>query len=648
MLSLTRLNFLFNNNFTRLKQRLRQLVLLGLALLVLQTSLTAAPLIKHPLAPPDTSSPQATLRSFVDNVNKTHQLWMESYNRYMKDPELFPSSSLREQFKQAKIFFNRAKNCLNLSEMPSRLKSDTGTEGVILLKEILDRIELPPDTDIPDAEAVAADKKFSRWTLPYTEIDIVKVESGPRAGEFLFSTETVARLDEFYQKVKNLPYKPGATEGFYQFYISTPGGINVLLPFKLVQGWASWLNAVYWEQTLWQWIGLGISLLIAAWISYSSFRWNWRRVAALEPPRRTWLMLLPPIITFASVLAVSHFLDQWLNITGELLLILLTTMGIILWVLIALTIFLLGNALAETIIISPRIEPRGLNASAIRSLFHLLGLAIGTIILVVGIERVGISLIPILAGVGIGGLALALAARPTLENIIAGVILLADRPVKVGERCRFGEQEGDIVQIGLRSTRILALSGYLISMPNSKFSELQLTNKSRSERILIRQIVQLRYETTPEQLRFVLGKLREMILAHPRLIEKRARVRLVKYGNYSFDVEIYVYVDTGDREEFRGIQEDVLLRVIDIVKTAGTGFAFPSQTTYLSRDSGLDSERSRAAEAEVQAWRSEGLLPFPQFSPEQRDRLRDTLDFPPEGSPNEQKASDNGNKDQEK
>ena len=135
-----------------------------------------------------------------------------------------------------------------------------------------------------------------------------------------------------------------------------------------------------------------------------------------------------------------------------------------------------------------------------------------------------------------------------------------------------------------------------------------------------------------------------MILAHPKLIEKRARVRLVKYGNYSFDVEIYVYVDTGNREEFRGIQEDVLLRVIDIVKAAGTGFAFPSQTTYLSRDRGLDSEFSRTAEAEVQAWRSKGILPFPDFPSEEREQLRDTLDFPPEGSPNERQASDNGNK----
>ncbi len=576
---------MFNSKLMRLKGRLGQIVMLGLALLMLSTSLTAAPLVKRPLAPPDTSSPQATLRTFVENVNESHRILMAAYDQYLKEPGPFPSPSVREQAKQAKILFKRAKGSLNLSEIPPRLERDVGTEGTLLLKEVLDRIEVPTYAEIPDAEAVAADEKLSRWTLPDTEIDIVKVEEGDKAGEFLFSTETVTRLGEFYQKVKNLPYKPGATAGFYQFYISTPGW---LLPLKWLQGLPSWLDAVYWDQTLWQWIGLGISLLIAFWIPYRSFRWNWRRIATLDSPQRTWSMLLPPIITIASLVAVSYVVDKWINITGQLLLTGLIILEIIFWMMVALMIFLFGNALAETIIASPRINPRGLDASALRIVFSLLGLTIGTIVLILGLEQVGISLIPILAGLGIGGLALALAARPTLENIIARLILFADRPVKVGEECRFGEQEGIILEIGLRSTRILAENGNIISLPNSHFSELELANQSRRDRILLRHTVGLRYETTSEQLRYVLVNLRSMLLAHPKLLQEPAEVRFMKYGDYSLDVEIFAYVDTGDWFEFRGIQEDVLLRVKDIVEAAGTDFAFPSQTIYISRDSGLD------------------------------------------------------------
>ena len=630
---------MFNSKLKRLRQRALQIVLWGLALLLLQTSLTASPLVDRPLAPPDTSSPQATLRSFVENVNESHQVLMAAYDQYLQEPEPFPSTSVREQAKRAEILFQRAERTLNLSEIPPRLKQDQATEGTLLLKEVLDRLEVPLYGQIPDAEAVAADRELSRWTIPDTEIHIVKVDEGPQAGEFLFSPETVARLEEFYQKVEKLPYKPGATAGFYQFYISSPGR---LLPFKWFESLPSWLNAVYWGQTLWQWIVLGISLLITFWIPYRSLRWNWQRIATLAPPQRTWEILLPPLVAIASLGVLSYFLDDWVNLTGYVLLIVLTTLEVILWILVALTIFLLGNALAESIIASPRINPESLDASLIRTVSPILGLTIGTTILILGIERVGISLIPILAGLGIGGLALALAAKPTVENIIAGVILLVDRPVGVGEICRFGEQVGTIKEIGLRSTRILALNGDIISLPNSKFSELELANKSRRDRILLRQTVGLRYETTSGQLRFVLAKLREMILAHPKLLEEKAQVRFVKYGDYSKDLEIFAYVDTGNWYEFRGIQEDVLLRVQDIVEAAGTDFAFPSQTTYLSRDSGLDRERGSAAEAEVQAWRAKGVLPFPEFPREQREQFRDTLDFPPFGSPNERKASDKG------
>ena len=634
----------FITQFTKLKRRLLQIVLLGLALLLLQTSLTASPSVKRPLAPPDTSSPQATMSGFVENVNIAHQLLMDAYDQFQQEGGLFPSTSVRQQFKQAENLIQQAERTLNLSEVASRLKKDVAIEQTLLLKEVLDRIEVPPYAEIPDAEAVAADKELSRWTIPDTEIDIVRVEEGVRAGEFLFSPETVTRLQKFYQKVKDLPYKPGAKEGFYQFYISTPGS---LIPSKIniwFRNLPSWLNAIYWGQTLWQWIALGISLLIAFWILYSTFRSNLSRIDTLESPQRDWQRLMAPIIAIASLAALSYFLDQWVNLTGDVLLILLTTLGIIFWFMVALAIFHWGNALAESIIASPTISPESLDASAIRLVFRVLSLTIGIIILIVGVERVGISLIPIVAGLGIGGLALALAGQRTVENLIGGIILFIDRPVRVGDFCRFGEKIGTVEEIGLLSTRIRGIDRTVTSVPNADFSRFELVNFSKRDRLLLTTTIGLRYETTSEQLRFVLAKLRSMLLAHPKLTEDPARVRFVKYGDYSKDVEIFVYADTSDWNEFLAIQEDVLLRVEDIVEAAGTDFAFPSQTAYLSRDRALDPERSRAAEAEVEAWRSRGVLPFPEFPNEQREQLRDTLDFPPEGSPNARPDSDNGNK----
>ena len=587
---------LFNGKLTNVRRRSLQFVLFGLVLLLLQQSLTAAPIVEHRLAPPDTSSPQATLRSFVENVNQSHQLLIESYGQFEQESGLFPSNLVREQFNQAKVLFSRAEDCLNLSDIPFRLKQDTAIEKALLLKEVLDRIELPPYAQIPDAETVA-ENNLTRWILPNTRIDIVKVEEGPRAGEFLFSPQTVERVGDFYRKVEDLPYLTGATEGFYKLYISTPGE---LIPSKVnlwFQRLPKWLRSTtYVEQTLWQWLSIVLSIWFIVWLLSKTYFWNSQRISTLSPPQRTWQRLIFPIVVIVTLSTVSHFLDAWVNVTGYVLLIQLTIFTAIRWIFIAAAVMLFGNCLAETLIASPNVNSNSIDAASIRTAMSLSSLVASIVILVVKLENVGIALGPILAGLGIGGLAIALGGQQTLQNIIAGLMLYFDRPVRIGERCMFGDKEGYIQKVGLRSTRILALDGSLISIPNAKFAELELINKSRRYRTLLQQVIGLRYETTSEQLRHTIAKLREMILAHPNLLEEQSRVRFIQYGDYSLDVEIFVYANTGDLIEYLDIKEDVLLRIKEIVEEAGTDFAFPSQTTYLSKDGGLDGVRVNAVD----------------------------------------------------
>ena len=257
----------------------------------------------------------------------------------------------------------------------------------------------------------------------------------------------------------------------------------------------------------------------------------------------------------------------------------------------------------------------------------------------VGIARIdlpdGVPLAPLLAGIGVGGLAVALAARPTIENVIGGFTLFADKPVRVGDFCRFGNNRlGTVEEIGLRSTRIRTLDRSVVSVPNSQFSELQLENLTLRDRIRLHAVLQLRYETTPEQLRYVLAKLHELAVAHPKISnDPPLRVRFMGFGDYSLDVEIFIYVATNDWDEFLAVREDMFLRMMGIIKEAGTGFAIPAQTTYLTRDKQKDTEQVQAAEAEVSTWRSEGKLPFPDLPAERTQKIKDTLEFPPAGSP---------------
>ncbi len=245
------------------------------------------------------------------------------------------------------------------------------------------------------------------------------------------------------------------------------------------------------------------------------------------------------------------------------------------------------------------------------------------------LQNVGVNVTGILAGLGIGGLAVALAAQKTVENLFGGMTLALDQPVRVGDFCRFGDRVGIVEEIGLRSTRIRTLDRTVVTVPNAEFSSLQLENFARRDRIWLHPQLGLRYETTPDQLRFVLVEIRKMLYAHPRVDSAGPRIRFVGFGAYSLDLEIFAYVTTQDYGEFLAIQEDIYLRIMDIVAQSGTGFAFPSQTTYFARDSGLDPARSRAAEEAVQAWRARGAHYLPEFPADEVAVLRDSLEYPP-------------------
>lgn len=205
--------------------------------------------------------------------------------------------------------------------------------------------------------------------------------------------------------------------------------------------------------------------------------------------------------------------------------------------------------------------------------------------------------------------------------------------MRAGDFCRYGDALGTIEEIGLRSTRIRGLDRTVTSIPNADLSKMQITNFTRRDRMLLRVTLGLRYETSPEQLRHVLATLRALLLAHPKVTSHPARVRFVGFGAASLDLEVFAYVATREYDDFLAIQEDLYLRMLDVVAASGTGFAFPSQTLYLTRDRGLDAEGSAAAVAEVQRWRDEQALPFPDFSPEVVERVQDTLPWPLPGSP---------------
>jgi len=248
------------------------------------------------------------------------------------------------------------------------------------------------------------------------------------------------------------------------------------------------------------------------------------------------------------------------------------------------------------------------------------------------LHRAGADLTAILAGLGIGGLAFALAAQKTLENLFGGIMIISDEPIRVGDFCRVGDQMGTVEDIGLRSTRIRTLSRTVIAVPNSQLAAENIENFSLRDKFWLRHLIGVRYETSADQLRFLLAGIRALLYSHPMVERDDARIRFVGFGGSSLDLEIFAYVRATEMPEFLAIQEDLLLRIMDIIAKAGTGVAFPSRTTYLAKDTPLDSQKTEEAEKQVRQWRERGELPFPDFRPDQVGRLREPIEYPPPGS----------------
>ena len=228
------------------------------------------------------------------------------------------------------------------------------------------------------------------------------------------------------------------------------------------------------------------------------------------------------------------------------------------------------------------------------------------------LEAVGVQVSALIAAIGVGGIGVALAAQRTVENLFGGLAVVGDRPVQEGDFCRFGTQQGTVERIGLWSTRLRTPERSVLTVPNAQFLTLQVENLQERDRILFNTILRLRYETTPDQLRWLLVSIGALIDSHPRLDPDSSRVRFSGFGSSSLDVELFVYVRTRDFNDYLAVREDLCLRVMDIVSAAGTAFALPAQTNYSGAD-GIDAERAGAAAAEVQRWRNEGKLPLPEF-----------------------------------
>ena len=517
---------------------------------------------------------------------------------------------------------------LDLDAQAPSSRREVGIRTWTYLMDIFRRIP-PIDPDVLQDVEEVDDLGTTAFRIPDTPLSIVAITEGDKQGEYLFAASTVDIAPRFFRAVRPLPLR--TTLEIDSFTGLGPQITGPLFPPGIVRAIPDPLRDLWLDTPIWK-----VGAMLAVIAALAAVLVGVERVrSAIRPNSRMRRLALQSVLPVTLLLAASvalPFVGFQINVSGRFATIIGSLQAAFAYVAYAWLFWLSIRILFEWVILSPRIPDQSLDANLLRLLSNALGILGVIVILAFGGQAIGIPIMSILAGLGIGGLAVALALRPTLENLVGGVMLYVDRPVRVGDFCSFGEQMGTVEGIGARSTTLRALDRSLISVPNAQFADMEIVNFANCDQMLVNETIGVRYETTPDQLRYLLVKLRRMLHAHPRIDSETVRVRFAGYGDSALKIDMRVYVETREWNDFFAVREDVFFRIYDIVTEAGSGFAFPSQTLYVGRDAGQDADRTEAAISAVEAWRASGRLPFPRMSAEEINGLEGTLDYPPRGS----------------
>jgi MscS family membrane protein len=439
-------------------------------------------------------------------------------------------------------------------------------------------------------------------------IDILLQRVPREDGVFIwkFSNATVAQIPGLYQK-----YGYGYLENIFP---------DAFFDLKML------------GLEIWLWVGLVTIAILAYGAAYALTSLIHLVVRSRPSPSRDQLSrLVKGPGRFLLFLLIARVLIEYINppIWFQAVLQARTVMTIaLIWTIFCMVDFMLAR-------LTQRFERQGKSSAVV--ILSPLGTGLKTlfviIALLVWLDNLGFEVTTILAGLGIGGVAVALALQKPIENLISAITLYTSQPVAVGDFCRFGDNIGTVEEIGLRATKVRTLDNTIITVPNVDFAQTQLENYSKRKKIWYHPQVRLRHETTPDQIRFILVEIRKLLYAHPKVLPDPARIRFQEFGSFSFNLEIFAYVDVTDYGEFLEVAEDLNLRIMDIVQKAGASFALPSQTLHMEKGKGPDTHLGDAAEAQVKEWREQQALYLPNFPADKIAELQGTLEYPPPGAP---------------
>ncbi len=509
-------------------------------------------------------------------------------------------------------------------QMSAARRLSQGPELAGKLKVLMDRAfvghlgristnpEGSPDLGVPDQETIGF------FSVADSDVPVVLVRvTDPNSGKiWLFSADTLSKVPELYDTVE-------------------AHQVETKLPQSLVRHTLAGMP-------LWQWLALIAAIPVAIVI-------GWAFVLFLAIPRRLYLKYkkrpnLHSYSRFSKPLLLTFSAIAHRSIASYFGLPLLPRFYYSRTIAVLASIGFFWFLSRGITVVTQRMRTHaiGIGRTGTGTLMvlgeRLLKVLVGTLAILVILAIFGFNLTTVLAGLGIGGIAIALAAQKTLENLFGGISVLADEVIRVGDYCKFGDRSGTVEDISLRSTRVRTDDRTQLSIPNGAVAAMNVENISRRDKYLFNPTLNVRPETSPDQLRYLLAEIRRLLYEHPKVDTDTADIRFTGFGASALTLAITGYIPTRNFNEFAAIREDLLLRIMEIVGRSGSALAFPSQTLYLGRDSGLDREKSAAAEKQVEQWREQRQLPFPDYAPADKASFRDSITYPPPESSTTKKA----------
>jgi len=466
---------------------------------------------------------------------------------------------------------------LDLGYLPAQLYDIQAPVLADYLKRVIDRVGYVIWQEIPDDPDRVQPYEFYRHPVGSVAIARAKDKDGA-AGPWRFTADTLRGAPDLYTAMQDLPLAPGIEQAapFTEFFRLR----------ERIRAEAPGLLARYGLLELWQWLALTGSVLAATLIGWLAARaltgltrWIVARGRLHVGPDTVARLQWPLAIALGGMTLIIAF--GWLGLAQTALEDLSLAITFVTTLAFAVLVFRLIGAVGGHLRAEAEAHPGRLDEIAVSLVAGLLQLVVVVVGLAALAEIVGLPYEGVITGLGVGGIALAFAARDTVSNLLGGAILMADRPFKQGDLIETEAGMSTVEAVGLRSTRMRTLDDTLLIVPNAQLVDKAIFNwgKRRKRKILLQ--IGLTYNTPRERIDRFVERLAEVYAAQPRADQTTCYVGLSGFGPSSIDIELWGYFRVFGYDAQVAARHALIGDIVDLAKEVGVDFAFPTRTVHL-------------------------------------------------------------------